>query len=126
MPFRWIPTSDSFYKGAALLFMLLLFLLSSTSRLPLPQVHRFQDLLFHAIAYGILYVLVRRGFPRYPDLLILTVVVFYGFTDELHQWFVPGRVFDIRDLAANTAGGTIMMIFMRQSGVRNRSRNPEG
>ena len=126
MPFRWIPISNSFYKGASLLFMILLFILSSISRLPLPQVYRFQDLLFHAVAYGILYALVRKGFPRYPDLLILAVVVFYGFTDEFHQWFVPGRVFDIRDLAANTAGGTIIMILMRQSAIRTANRNPEG
>ena len=31
----------------------------------------------------------------------------FGVTDELHQWFVPGRVADVRDLTADAAGALV-------------------
>jgi len=36
--------------------------------------------------------------------LALAICVAYGVTDEIHQLFVPGRAFQVSDLAMDTAG----------------------
>ena len=35
----------------------------------------------------------------------------YGFTDEFHQWFVPGRTADVYDWIADSTGATIGVAF---------------
>ena len=51
----------------------------------------------------------------------------YGFSDEIHQRFVPGRVADVRDLIADTIGALVgvgvvwawsMVLSFRQTNVR--------
>jgi VanZ family protein len=37
---------------------------------------------------------------------------FYGVTDEIHQYFVPTRCFDIYDILADTAGGVMGAVFL--------------
>lgn len=41
--------------------------------------------------------------------------LFYGLSDEIHQLFVPGRLFDMADLLADTIGGVsggLLIIFL--------------
>ena len=38
-------------------------------------------------------------------LLVLTLCALYGLSDEVHQLFVPHREFDLKDCAADVAGG---------------------
>ena len=37
--------------------------------------------------------------------LALVITVLYGFTDEFHQLYVPGRTADMYDMAADSLGG---------------------
>ena len=37
----------------------------------------------------------------------LAICVVYGITDEIHQIFVPGRAFQVSDLAMDAAGSII-------------------
>jgi VanZ family protein len=47
--------------------------------------------------------------------IVGAMVTLYGFTDEFHQLFVPGRSADLRDVLADCVGGfagAAMMSFM--------------
>ncbi len=73
------------------------------------------DWVLHAVAYGLLAVLVCRALagglarPLEPRWVILGVLItpLFGASDELHQMFVPGRMSEMRDLAADAAGAVI-------------------
>lgn len=38
------------------------------------------------------------------------VTILYGFSDEFHQLFVPGRSADMYDMAADAAGGSLFIV----------------
>lgn len=67
----------------------------------------------HIIEYSIFGFLLFHGFcslgkdARFAILLAIIFAIIYGATDEIHQYFVPTRVCDILDLAADALGGTI-------------------
>jgi VanZ family protein len=95
----------------ALAFAALVFYLSSQEN-PLPDVTgRLSDKLLHAVEYGALGALLAWPLagvaPRRAFLLAVVLASAYGASDELHQWFVPGRFADVRDWAADTAGGAL-------------------
>lgn len=98
-----------------LLWMGLIFTLSHQPTLPYPE-----DVdavvvstLGHLTVYAVLASLVWwalagsgvQGWRR--AVLAIGVAVLYGFTDEWHQSFVPGRTPDPRDILADTTGATI-------------------
>ena len=87
-----------------------IFILSSQSNLPIKFVFEFQDKVMHFIAFFVLgYTCVRiclfKGFT-FTKVFILTIIIStgYGLTDEIHQSFVPNRVFDWADLFADFLG----------------------
>lgn len=95
------------------LYMLLIALMSSRpGQVDLGYVP-FSDKGAHFIEYAVLSVLVCRSLARTlrePTLLrvfvlasVLTAI--WGYLDELHQAFVPGRHSDIRDVIADALGG---------------------
>lgn len=91
------------------LYMAAIFYVSS---LPQPPIPMGGDKPWHAIAYfGFALVVVRAsagGLPRRIDRrtagLAIAFAVTYAVTDEIHQWFVPGRSADVRDLIADAIG----------------------
>lgn len=44
-------------------------------------------------------------------ILAVAIAAIYGLSDEVHQYFVPGRVYDIVDWAADATGGIIGSFF---------------
>jgi VanZ family protein len=93
-------------------YMLAIFWSSSQSVLPsLPG--RPSDKLLHFAAYAVLSLLVvwagTRGRWRRTTgrvvLLATLICAAYGYSDEVHQRFVPDRQYDLRDLAADVLGG---------------------
>jgi VanZ family protein len=90
--------------------MAMIFVLSSFSTLPSPP----GGLSFyhaHFAAYAGLGVLtaraLSRGFRRITWAVVAGAIVIstlYGLSDEYHQRFVPGRTFDLLDLAADFVG----------------------
>ena len=95
----------------AALWAALIFFLSSRHTLPplfdaVPQ----SDKMVHAGVYAVLAALLLRG-ARWPvqrrawwAALVTSV---YGVTDELHQYFVPGRSCDVFDWVADTTGACL-------------------
>jgi VanZ family protein len=98
----------------ALAWMGLLFYLSHQPGIDSPLLFPGQDKVFHAGVYGILAILLLMSLPRGPlgydrqqigsSVLIASL---YGISDEIHQYFVPGRNSDVMDWAADTAGALI-------------------
>ena len=97
-----------------LLWTAVIFLLSSTPRLSLPPVGILPlDKAAHFAEYLILGLLFRRSSLRSAKLrrrsLSVTagLTVLAAFLDELHQIPIPGRFWEIGDLAADWAGGVL-------------------
>ena len=82
----------------------------------IPRVWIFSfDKVIHFLEYGLGGALCAFAMGEVPAArAILVGAVFaslYGATDELHQLFVPGRLCDVRDWIADTAGGTAGAVF---------------
>ena len=114
---RWIP---------AVIEATLLFLLSSRPDLTFAQ-DPLLDLVVrkvgHAVAYGVLAVLVAWARNRGPDeerSVVLLLVAVYAITDEIHQSFVPGRSGAITDVLVDTAGA-VAGLGLRALAARRRS-----
>ena len=73
------------------------------------------DKVAHVLEYGMLGLLwaraATRSWPHWTFRLLLISTIFftglYGFTDEWHQLYVPGRSSDWQDVLADACGGMI-------------------
>ncbi len=108
--------NNSFLRNQfpAIFWTVLIFVLSSFSSLKTPDLgFHFQDKLHHFIFYSFYGFLLARAFfyqDRYLRLqkffLLFTVLLgsLYGLSDEIHQYFVPGRMMDFWDFLADMLG----------------------
>ena len=93
--------------------MAALFIVSSFSTLPKPP-EDITDKHEHFFFYGILGALTLRAlakgeWSRVVAINVLGAVLIssaYGVSDEFHQRFVPGRTYDLLDMAADATGAT--------------------
>jgi len=89
-----------------------------------------QDKLEHFTAFAILGFLgmgsvraMAHGYRPGQAWLVCLLVSLYGIADEFHQYFIPGRVSDGFDVAADIAGGllgTWLMYFLVRLAARRR------
>jgi VanZ family protein len=93
-------------------YCLLIFIQSSSAEpMKLPAIAQI-DKLLHGVGYSVLGVLFcrayRSGWPKAPGWSMANASLlsgsFYGITDEIHQYFVPGRSADPWDWLADTVG----------------------
>ena len=113
------------YWIASFVLMCLIFLISS---FPAPEelpVFPFADKLYHLLEYGLLASLIyfarEKSRPRvYPILIPFLIAFLYGISDEIHQYFVPGREADVFDALADAAGGFFFPLGIHA--IRHRSR----
>ena len=104
------------YWAPPLLYMALIFVISSMKQPPLPM-PKFEwltiDKLYHFIEYAILGGLLARAFVKakpsvVPSQLIwglaAVLSILYGASDEWHQTFVPGRLATLADWVADVLG----------------------
>lgn len=96
-----------------LIYMAAIFIFSCFHKVPLPQSDKLStDKIYHVIEYGVLgYLMLRalhKGFSgrRWGLMILLTFIAgtAYGVSDEIHQYFTPGRFFSYWDMAADSAG----------------------
>ncbi|MDR1956366.1 MAG: VanZ family protein [Treponema sp.] len=110
-------------KIPALLIAGAIWLLSSQSVLPTPKGILGFDKLQHLLAYGALAVAIGPWFslkqwktiPGRCMVLVIMSASAYGVSDEIHQYFVPGRDCNGWDWLADTLGacggaGLVMVI----------------
>jgi VanZ family protein len=97
--------------GPAVAYAALIFFLSSQSSFPVPQGVWDFDKLIHCVEYGGLGFLTARAFVglgfHSPARVGAICATLYGVSDELHQYFVPGRSCDVRDVAADAVGAAL-------------------
>jgi len=94
---------------------LLIFVLSSIPGAAFPSSKLLSyDKLIHAAVYAVLgafsFMAMPRSWSQKASVLVLmsgAITTLYGFTDEFHQLFVPGRSADLRDVLADCVGGFV-------------------
>ena len=112
----WVPV---------ILYAGLIFTISSFP-LPPPKVEiPFIDKLIHLIEYGILGFFFYRALrvsKLAKQVFILAIIfsILYALSDEIHQFFIPGRKFDLWDLVADSLGVVFVALYLKrkQKGVR--------
>ena len=95
---RWLPV---------LLWMGLIFFLSSQSHLPRYPHHPIDFLLkkaAHLFEYAVLAILLQRGVGSEGGWRALLIGGIYALSDEFHQSFAPGRNAELLDLAFDILG----------------------
>ena len=101
------------YQLPLILYAALVFIVSSISRLPEPEIEfEYLDKLAHFVEYFIFMLLTiralanlpvaLRGFFLYLSAVIISVL--FAALDEYHQSFIANRKADIYDLLADSAG----------------------
>lgn len=101
----------------------MLFYLSAQSEPPRPDLEiPGLDKAAHFVLYAGLAGLVSLGLGRARNPVSARVrfyapiafAIFYGLTDEIHQYFVPHRAFDLLDLVADGFGAlTVQVVLFR-------------
>ena len=119
------------FLALALSWAGLIFFLSSQPGIDTPLLFPGQDKLFHLIAYAVLGFLgvgalkiTEEGYRHRQVWFVALVVMLYGISDEIHQYFVPGRSAETLDAVADAVGamlGAWTMFYLARLFVR-RSR----
>jgi VanZ family protein len=113
----------------------LIFALSSLPKASFPPHPPLGDSLFHVAEFTVLAFLVARAMSRtLPGIRTLLAValsfsfcVIYGMADELHQLWVPTRVFDLGDFVCDVLGGAWgAALFAGWHRFRHRAADGEG
>jgi VanZ family protein len=98
----------------ALAWMALLFYLSHQPGLQTPMLFPGQDKVLHAAVYAVLGLLLLAAQPRPAQGyswrqvgISVLIASLYGLSDEIHQYFIPGRSSEVLDWVADTAGALI-------------------
>ncbi len=114
-----------------LLFMVIIFTFSSFSKVKAPEISfQYQDKLYHFIVYSFFGFVVARSFyyQRFSIYIHVNYMIwgilfgsFYGLSDEVHQYFVPGREMSLGDFIADTLGVIFGLIIFRLIIVRRKT-----
>lgn len=119
MNFKFL-INDLFWSIFAILLMMAIFIQSNFPSVV--QENNFYQLpidkFLHAFVWLVLGFSIRFAFNRYFVIdkkenfclyliIIIIFCVFYGFSDEVHQYFVPTRSADILDALADSIGSII-------------------
>ena len=115
--------------GPVIAYMAALFYVQSLSNLPSPP-GNLTDKHEHFFFYGILAALALRALANgeWRGITLRTVLgatlisSLYGVSDEFHQRFVPGRTYEVLDMAADAIGSAAAVgLLWAWSIIRRRS-----
>lgn len=119
--------------GPAAGWMALIYVVSAQPTLPTvgeAWLDRLVKALSHSAEYAILAILVARPalatrsrLSRNQVVPLLGLCFLYACSDEVHQYFVPGRVADVLDVAADTLGASLALLALtsdRVAGILRR------
>lgn len=118
MSIKDVINSPKTWWLAVILYMGVIFFLSSIPGKDLPLLFPFSDKVIHLVEYGILGFLLRKAinfyFFKYPGVLAVLIGALYGLSDEIHQIFVPGRECNVVDWIFDVAGCTLSQVLFRK------------
>lgn len=86
----------------------------------------------HFFAYFILGVFVLNALSRGKRMTVfkagmaLTICMLYAISDELHQYFIPGRSAEVRDVLIDSSGaltGILIFLLIKRRSKMKRMRN---
>ncbi len=106
-----------YYWLPVIVYMGFIFFMSGRSSIPIVSEIKINyfDLVEHLIEYFILAVLLIRltinSNLNKPFLTAIIISVAYGVLDEVHQLYVPGRIFSFFDMIADAVGSVLVVIF---------------
>ncbi len=106
------------YKYLALIYALLIFVLSAIPQAAPTFRFEFGDKILHFIEYSIFSALLflafftskKEFFKKNVFLLSCLIGIAYAFSDEFHQRFVPGRSCEVFDFLADFLGIVVIQI----------------
>ena len=107
------------YWAPVLLYAGLIFYFSSIpiTGLPGPGPAAFREKYWHLLEFFVLAVLILRAWRGYrwknAYYFAILFAILYGGFDELHQFFVPGRVGSVVDVAMDSVGALCILIFKK-------------
>ncbi len=113
---RWLESKPKLAVNLAVFYAGMIFLLSSMRRVPMPPGPWYTSFILHFVEYLgfgflLLAALRSRRVQRNPLALAVLIAVAYAASDELHQYFVPGRCPDVWDFifdSMGSAAGTVI------------------
>ncbi|MGB7061355.1 MAG: VanZ family protein [Candidatus Zixiibacteriota bacterium] len=113
-----MPIKTSLYKYPAILYAILIFILSASPSISPPPGFVLEDKIYHFIEYSIFSFLLFLAFftsgkeflKKHVFLLSVLIGTAYGLSDEIHQKFVPGRSSEFLDFVADCLGIVVVQI----------------
>tara|TARA_Y100001970_G_scaffold76747_3_gene97496 strand:+ start:13628 stop:14023 length:396 start_codon:yes stop_codon:yes gene_type:complete len=111
-----------YYIIFSIMWMIFIFILSSQSSEKFQEISysikwlKFQSFIAHFTLYFILGFFYMNFLHLYVKnkikkiLYYFLLIIFYSIFDEVHQYFVPGRFFEIIDILFNIIGATTLVI----------------
>ena len=112
----WLEKRKSLAWSLTILYASFIFYLSSLPTIQAPLIVAIPSFLKHVAEYSVfgflLLASLRASNYDGKEALILAVVVasLYGVTDEIHQYFVPGRFFSYTDMLADFLGSLFAIV----------------
>ena len=104
-------------KVPIIVFAILIFVLSSfRQKLPIPgegvPIFDYSFYIYHIGEFGLFSMLLMLGFyPEFKLYFLIGFSLLYAIFDEVHQYFVPTRFFDVVDILCNSIGVILGIIF---------------
>ena len=80
------------------------------------------DKLVHAVYYGIMAILVDRGFGGRLPVVAMAIAIAVGGADEIHQMSVPMREASLLDWLADVTGAVLLTLLWRAGRRAGRRR----
>jgi VanZ family protein len=104
-------------------WLLTIIIVSSITNIPTLKIHTAKadirlDYLMHFCEYGVLTFMAQLSFTgnefkiSYKKFFLITVsLILFAILDELHQKLIPGRTYNVKDIASNVTGILATTVF---------------
>ncbi|MBS3080927.1 VanZ family protein [Candidatus Pacearchaeota archaeon] len=105
---RWLEKKSEIARVITLVIAIFIFYMSSRTfeggggKGVLSYVYHFT--IFFILAFFLLIALIKGKLRKEIFFIGIIIAILYGISDEIHQYFVPGRYMDVKDILMNSIG----------------------